>query len=423
MPKPGWTGTQIGVLVLLLVLTNAVTGAVVFFALPQAAVSPNRITVIGPWAGAELDRFQPVMDAFTADTGTQISYLTVRQEDLVPVLPADFSIQATPADVMLGIPAGVIKQFGADGHLVDMTAANAASDVSPDIFEIVSDGTIQWGSAYTGKAKLGFWYRESFFQGTGLDPSTVTTYDEFTQLLVAVSGMAGVTNPIVSGDGVGWPLSDIVEHFIATFGGAAMHRQLTDGSLAWNDPTVQAIFRDRLVPWIENGHFSAPVDFPRPSYDNWWNGEHAFYFMGTWITADIPAILGGDQSDMRVLPLPAVSGVEGGIVFPADYFMVSKYGNTERAMAFAAYLMSNEGQTVQVGEGGHIATATGVLASAYPAGLDRNIAEGLVGKTLLNDLDDAKGSPFNGVFWSELQSLWDNPLTWSTVLDNIEAAA
>ena len=427
--KTGWTGTQIGVLVILLVLTNAVTGAVVFFAVPQAEPEPpvlvTTIKVTAPWAASELDRFQPVMDAFTQETGIEIDYLTFRQEDLVPLLPASFDIMQTPADVMLGIPSGVIKTFGAGGHLVDMTAVNGASDVSSDLFQLVSDGTREWGGTYTGKAWVGYWYRASFFQGTGMDPATITSYAEFTTLLEGVSAMPGVTNPIISGDGVGWPLTGIVEDFILKFGGADMHRQLAAGTLAWNDPSVQAIFRDRLVPWLQAGHFSAPIDFPRPSYDEWWNGTYAFYMMGSWITADIPGLItGADQSDMRVVAMPAASGVSAGVNFPADYFMVSTYArNVTAAMEFAAYLMSNAGQTIQVGQGGHLATATGVATSAYPAGLDRNIAEGLAGNTLVNDLDDTRGQPFQGVMWSELQALWNAPATWMTVLDNIEAAA
>lgn len=426
--RAGWTGTQVAVLVILLVVTNAVTGTVIFFTVPAGEGPSVRVTTIkvtAPWAAAELDLFQPVMDAFTAETGIEIDYLTFRQEDLVPILPASFDIMQSPADLMIGIPAGVIRQFGTDGHLADMTAVNGASDVSPDIFDLVSVGAQEWGGAYTGKAWVGFWYRDSFFQGTGMDPATITNYAEFTTFLEGVAAMPGVINPIISGDGVGWPLTGVVENFILTYGGAAMHRQLAAGTLAWTDPTVQAVFRDRLVPWLTAGHFSAPIDFPRPSYDEWWNGTYPFYTMGSWITAEVPGLIAGaDPSDMRVVALPEVPGVTPGVNFPADYFMVSKYArNVTAAMELAAYLMSNAGQTVQVGQGGHLATATGVAITAYPAGLDRSVAEGLAGRELVNDLDDGKGQPFQGVFWSELQALWNDPASWMTRLTNIEAAA
>jgi len=38
-------------------------------------------------------------------------------------------------------------------------------------------------------------------------------------------------------------------------------------------------------------------------------------------------------------------------------------------------------------------------------------------------LDDTKGNPFSGVFWSQLKGLWADPTTLDTVLQNIQAAA
>ena len=73
-------------------------------------------------------------------------------------------------------------------------------------------------------------------------------------------------------------------------------------------------------------------------------------------------------------------------------------------------------------QGGHVATAANVPTTAYPT-VDRNVANLLSGKTVLSDLDDTIGNPFQGVFWSQLQSLWANPGTWQTVLTNIQTAA
>ncbi len=315
-----------------------------------------------------------------------------------------------------------IKAWGEDGHAVDMTSVNGDSDVSPDIFDLVQVGDVQYGGAFTGKAKLGFWYKESFFSDNNLD-ADVTSYAEFTSLLEEIAPIDGIVNPIVSGDGVGWPLSDITEHFIANIGGADMHRQLTAGTLSWEDATVKDIFRDNLVPWIEAGHFSPPVDFPEPSYTDFCDEDYALYFMGSWITADIAAL---DRTDCTAddLAYIAMPSTERAIVFSADYFFIPTYSDVQdAAMDFAAFLMSNEGQEIQVGEGGHLATATGVPLEAYPVGLDRDLAAGLVGETLLSDMDDAKGAPFQPTFWSELQALWDDPSQWEAILGEIEAVS
>ena len=87
-----------------------------------------------------------------------------------------------------------------------------------------------------------------------------------------------------------------------------------------------------------------------------------------------------------------------------------------------AFLGTAEAQTKQVEGGGHLATVTGVPSSAYPA-VDAAVAQLLVGKEVLSDLDDTIGGNFQTVFWSQLKGLWANPGSLDTVLANIEAAA
>jgi len=46
------------------------------------------LTVIGPWAGTEMDKFVPVLNEFTRQTGIDVEYKIYRAEDLMNVLPA-----------------------------------------------------------------------------------------------------------------------------------------------------------------------------------------------------------------------------------------------------------------------------------------------------------------------------------------------
>jgi len=68
-------------------------------------------------------------------------------------------------------------------------------------------------------------------------------------------------------------------------------------------------------------------------------------------------------------------------------------------------LASDKAQTVQVKQGGHIATALGVPLNAYPA-VDAKSAELIAGKVVLPDLDDTIGGQFQQTFWSQLKGLW-----------------
>ncbi len=97
--KTGWTGSQVAVLVIVLIVTNAVTASVMFFAFP-AAEGPAALTVLHPWSGGERDLFLPVLEEFTALTGIQVDDRIFRQEALQPLLPIQFEAQQTPGDVI-----------------------------------------------------------------------------------------------------------------------------------------------------------------------------------------------------------------------------------------------------------------------------------------------------------------------------------
>lgn len=409
-PKSG--GTSWGVAIVLLVvglLLGAVAG---YYLAPTPTETAPPLRVIGPWAGAEKDAFLPVMELFKQNTGVDYEYITTRQEDLQSLLPNWFSANKAPADLIF-MPSSFIKQYGKDGHAADLAGTLTESNYAAGALDPLKDGAKIYGGAYTGKVKPGFWYRKSFFTANSL--TVPTTFAGFQTLLSDISNVTGIQQAIISGDGVGWPLSDVTEHFIATYGGPNMHRQLGAGTLAWTDATVSSVFSSYLVPTLQAGYWSAPRQWDT-GVTEWWNGDYGLYFMGSWITGMVP-----DSSDLGVFSLPGAPGAQG-IVFAADYFFVPAYAdNLADAKALAAFLGSAAAQTEQVKQGGHLATVTGVAISSYPA-VDAAVAQLLTGKDVLSDLDDTVGGTFQTTFWSELQGLWANPGTLTTVLANIEAA-
>lgn len=398
-----------------MLVVGLLIGAVVGYYLAAPAAPPAEegvLRVIGPWAGAEKDAFLPVMELFKANNGIDYEYITTRQEDLQSLLPNWFAAQRAPADLIF-MPSAFIKQYGTDGHAENMAGTITEANYAAGALDPLKSGTNLWGGAYTGKVKPGFWYRKSFFTANGL--SEPTTFAEFQTLLSDISNVAGIQEAIISGDGVGWPLSDVTEHFIATYGGPNMHRQLAAGTLSWTHATVDDVFSTYLVPTLQAGYWSAPRQWDT-GVDEWWNGDYGLYFMGSWITGMVP-----DSSDLGVFSLPEAPGAQG-IVFAADYFFVPAYAtNMAEAKTLAAFLGGATAQTKQVEQGGHLATVTGVQLSSYPA-VDAAVAQLLTGKEVLSDLDDTVGGTFQTTFWSELQGLWANPNTLNAVLNAIDNA-
>lgn len=382
----------------------------------EGTLSPT-ITVVGPWSGAEMDIFLPVLERFEVLSGINVKYRILRAEDLITTLPAQLSAGVAPGDVIFMWP-WFIKQQGPLGHALDVTDLIDETEFLTGVYDPVKVDDTIYGGSYTMKGKPGFWYRKSFFAEHGL--SEPTTWAEFTDLLEDISAIPGIVNPIVSGDGVGWPLSDVVDHFLITYGGPQLQRDLISGTAAWTSPEVRSVFADYLVPLLEADYFSTPLEWTT-GVDLWWDGDYGLYFMGGWITGMGTETSGpkSNTTDIGLFALPDSTG----LVFVTDYAFIptyTKYPN--EAKELFKFLASEEAQRLQVTFGGHVATSNKVTIDAYPP-LDAMIAGLTTGKEVLLDLDDTVGGEFQSTFWDQLKLLWVDPTALDDVLAALEAVA
>lgn len=376
---------------------------------PVVEEAPFMLRVIGPWSGAEEEKFLPVLDKFTEETGILVDYRTMRAEDLMLVLPAQFSAEVAPADVIFHW-ASKIRLHGPEGHIVDVTDLVDEAKYSAGALDLVKvDGTL-YGGVWTGKAKAGFWYSKSFFDGHGL--TAPETWDEFKTLLATIKDIPGVEAPIASGDAVGWPLSDQTEAFLIRFGGPSLFRGLIDGTVSWTSPEVRSAM-EKLTELLEAGYFSEPGEWTI-RVTEFWQGTYALYFMGGWITGMVD-----DPDDMGVFPLPGTTG----LVFAADYFFMPAYTeHPEEAEDLFEFLLSAEAQEIHVGGGGALATHVDVPLDAHIP-VDRGMAALMAGKEVLLDLDDTIGGEFQVTFWDQLKLLWVQPEALDDVLDALQEKA
>src|SRR5438034_10244616 len=93
---------------------NVITAVGVYYGTAPKAAGET-ITVIGPWASTEMQKFLPVLSAFTNSTGIKVAYNILRQEDLKLVLPVQFAIGRAPGDVIF-MTSSFIKENGPGGR-------------------------------------------------------------------------------------------------------------------------------------------------------------------------------------------------------------------------------------------------------------------------------------------------------------------
>ena len=277
---------------------------------------------------------------------------------------------------------------------------------------VTVDGKI-YAAPFKAWAKPGFWYRKSFFEKNGLTPPK--TWSEFLSLLEKCKGISGVEAPIASGDGVGWPLSDVTEAFIINRGSPELQEKLISGDITFDDPQIKKVFEE-LTDLLKKGYFSEPDEWTA-QIDKLWEGKYCIYFMGNWMTT-MPQVK--DIEDLGFFPFPEAKGVVAG----GDWVIIPKYTeHPEEAKMLLKYLAGPEAQEIMVKQGGFLATNKDVPGTAYkPA--DKAVVDFLVtpGLKVVPDLDDAIGGDFQRTFWDQLKLLWVSPDSLPDVLDALKEA-
>lgn len=359
----------------------------------------TKVTVAALWSGGEEKTFQKVLDYVESQANVTIEYHPRSTDSLKTGTLMDYQSEVAPADVVVMPWPARIRSDASKGHLATVGGTWKPTNyaVAPD--QVTVDGSV-YGAPFKMDLKPGYWYRKSFFNEHGL--SEPKNYDEFLSLLKKLSGIDGVNAPMASGNGTGWPLGDQTEgYFLRQNKGAKLQKGLISGDADFTDSRVKGALEEeqRL---LQKGYFSTMREFA-VQYQYFWDNKLPLYFMGSW-TPTMDAIK--DPSDLGVFRLPGVKGIVASI----NWLTVPKYSNNKGAARTVVDLItSKKGQRTWVEQGGFIASHSGIPADAYKLTVMAELSDLAAKSTLVPDLDDALGSPFQGAFWAQMKGLWSEP--------------
>lgn len=309
--------------------------------MPQPSQQKVKLRLVIPFSGREYPAFKPIVDEYQRrNPNVEIEVIFRSNPELLQTLPQQLAAGNPPGDVISLNSPGFILELAQKGYLVDLTNVVKADEYVPTAIQAVTrDGKI-WAAPFTMWIVPGFFYRKSFFERDGL--SEPRTWDEFLQLLDRLRQVPGVKAPLATpGGGGGVRLSDVLNAFVAAYGGYDLYLKLRSGEVKWDDPRVAAIVEQRLVPLIGGGYFSPEqVDWTALP-DMWLAGQYPLFMLGTFLLARIdPA----NASDVDVLVLPGAKAVVGSL----DYWIVPKDSpNREVALDFVKFA-STYGQELHV---------------------------------------------------------------------------
>ena len=400
-------GTRISFGITMVLLLSFLTTVMVF---AEGQKEPEELVLrVGTGeSGDEAEWVIAVLDEFTKETGIKTEFQTLKDGNYAAVLTPALDGKSTPVDVLQTTWPSYLMDQVEKGHFLDISDIIDEKMWMPGILEPVMSGNKIYGATFTGGGKFGFWYRKSFFKANGL--SEPKTWDEFIALLDKIKGIPGITAPIVSPTSEGWPLTDVTEHFLATFGGAELITDLVNNDIKWTDDKVKDIFANKLVPLLKAGYFGEPVDWP-VSNDLWWANEYAMQFMGSWVMGMVD-----DPDDLGIFTLPGNNAV----VMGTAYWSIPSYTNyPEEAKMLVEFVTGKTGQTIHINQSiGKFATRIDVPEDAYPA-TTQVVGNILQGKDVFFDLDDVIGGEFKTKFYDGLKLLWVRPDTWPDLLEEL----
>jgi multiple sugar transport system substrate-binding protein len=385
------------ILLILVVIFAAIAGYFAYVTYFQPA--PSELTVFSLWSGAEEANFKEVLERFTNTTGIPVRHIGYSTQELLITVPTQLRAGVSIADVIIAPWPSWILSLAVEDHLTSVNDLMDTTKFPATYLNVVKTGNDIWAVPFKVSGKPGFWYRKSTWTSKGWN--VPTTYTAFTQLLATIKESG--TTPIASGDGVGWPLSDTTEAWIIGRGGYQLQNDLIFGTKQFNSTEVANIF-GQLQSLLQAGYFSVPDDFDLQVYSVW-DGTTAMYFQGSFITAFPP--FNNTLSDVAFFPFPETNGVTGAV----DYaIMPSLSKRPDEARRLLQFLAGQEAQQIMVGLGGFLAPNIDVPDSAYKP-IDLSVLEFMRTVTVVPDLDDAIGPPFQTTFWDQLKGFWVNPNT------------
>ncbi|TYL36871.1 carbohydrate ABC transporter substrate-binding protein [Natronococcus pandeyae] len=376
-------------------------GAVVLVGLGSVggASAQEAVTVTAVWTEEEEEDFLAVVDHVEDETGLEITYEPRDPDTLLTETLMDYEAGIATADIVVLPTEGRVRGDGEAGHLEPVGDLWDEEAYTTD-HETVAVGDEVYAAPFGGDIKPGFWYRPSFFEEHGLEEPE--DYDEFLDLLEEIDGIEGVEAPLASGNGDGWPLTDVAEAFILRQeDGAQLQQDLIDGEASLTDERVVTAFEELQELHLE-GYFSEVRQFG-VQYEFFWANETPLYFMGSWTPA-FGAIEDPEDLDYFMVP-----GAEA-MVTSINWFTVPTYvEDVEAAREAVEAIISPEGQQIWTERGGFIPTAVDVPDDAFELDIMREISEQAEELELVPDLDDALGDPFQAEFWSQLLGFWAEP--------------
>jgi multiple sugar transport system substrate-binding protein len=396
-----------------------------------AGCAPAASTNTGPVAfGARTvvesptKQLKGLVDAYTKKTGVEVTYNATESNAFQNNLSQ--YLQGTPDDVFQWMAGYRMQFFAQQGLLVDI------SDVWDEIGDQYNESYKIAATGLDGKQYFvpqswypwGLHFRKSMMADIGMDPESITTWDQFLAALeeLKAKGLIG----LAAADKGGWEAMGTFDILNARINGYQFHVDLLGGREKWTDPRVKDVFAhwEKLLPYMNTN-----------VNDLEWDGamqlllkkEAGFFFNGSWFGANFKEQSDADYEDLWIVPFPEINPEHGRdtIDAPIDGFCVAKNGaNNEGGKGLIKFAGDIEGVNAMLATGIPMTSANkGQDVSTYDAFQTQQLAVMNEAKYITQFLDRDTRPDFAGpVVGPALQGWFKDPSSVDSMLESLQSA-
>ncbi len=397
----------------------------------DGSLEGESVELAAVWSDAEQESAQAVLDAFSEQTGAEVTY-TSTGDEIATVLGTRIS-GGDPPDVAVLPQPGLLSQFVEDGSVQpasDEVAAAVDENFSAVWRDLGSvDGTL-YGVWFKAANKSTVWYNTATFADAGAEvPEDFDALLE-TAGLIADSG----STPFSVAGADGWTLTDWFENVYLRVAGPEMYDQLTAHEIPWTDPSVITTLETLAEVWAPDNIVGGPSGALQALFPDSVSAvfsddpQGAIVFEGDFVAGvigDSTNAVVGEDADF--FPFPSIDGSPESVVGGGDVAVALT--DSPAAQALLEFLATPEAAEIWAERGGFISPNTAVDTDVYPDDTTRAIAEALVGAgdNFRFDMSDQMPSAFGGTpgegEWKLLQDFLADVTTVEATAAALEAAA
>jgi alpha-glucoside transport system substrate-binding protein len=391
------------------------------------------VSVIGPWAGPDLDSFWAVAQPFAQREDVKLSFEST--PDVGSVLAARLEA-ATPPDVAILPGIGLLREYARAGLLVPLRGVLSLETLRrryPEGWlEAVSvDGEV-YGAFYRVTHKSLVWYNPGEFQSRRW--TVPLTWEDLVTLSdrIARSGLTPWSVGLHGRSASGEPGTDWVESIVLRTAGPAAYDRWVRHEIPWTDEVVREAF---LQWWQIVGRPRNLYGGPRTALEtDWSDAVDALYqslpvaylclegsLMQPLIARRFPRQMAEKDYDFFLLPSMSLED-ETPVLAGAEIIVV--FNDTPAARALVQYLTSPAAQAIWVRQGGFVVPNRELDPAEYPDCLSRRAARQLLEAEILRfDASQQMPAPVAEAFRQAVREFVANPGRLDAILAGVERVA